>query len=267
MRASVIASAAVLFAAAATTLQAQSLTAGPCPASEQHHWSNKPHACELRRVALPLLHGGVSVSGDNGGIELIGEDRQDVLLEAVIVTQASTQDAADALLHQVTLSTDGSIAAKGPSGSNSQSSWYVNFTLHVPRHSNADLTTHNGGITLSRVEGKLTAETHNGGIAATDLSGDVHLLTVNGGLDVTLAGPHWSGGGLSARTTNGGISVQAPAGYSAHLITQTQQGGTSIGFPITVQGALGKRVDTNLGQGGATIEFVTVNGGVSISKS
>ncbi len=251
----------------AGALHAQPFSTSTCPPESNYHWDDTPQACELRRTTLSLVNGGVIVTGENGGVDLIGEDRQDVLLEARIVARSSSQAAADTLLREVTILTDGSIRAKGPSTVSSQPSWYVSFTLHVPRHVNAELNTHNGGINLSHVEGKLTAETHNGGIAIADLGGDVHLLTVNGGLSVDLSGTHWVGSALSARTTNGGIAVQAPAQYSAHLITQTEHGGTSINFPITVQGSIGKRIDTSLGQGGATIEFITVNGGVSIDKS
>ena len=251
----------------ASALHAQTFSTSPCPPESSGYQGDKPHACELRRISLPLAHGGVTVAGDNGGIDLIGEDRQDVLLEARVITRSSTQAGADSLLREITILTDGSIRARGPSLVLSQPSWYVSFTVHVPRHTNAELSTHNGGISLSHAEGKLTAETHNGGISVADLGGDVHLLTVNGGMDVSLAGSHWVGAALSARTTNGGITVKAPAQYSAHLITQTVHGGTSINFPITVQGAIGNRVDTSLGQGGATIEFTTVNGAVSIDKS
>jgi hypothetical protein len=38
-----------------------------------------------------------------------------------------------------------------------------------------------------------------------------------------------------------------------------------VGFPITVQGKINRSsIDTNIGQGGPTLHFQTVNGGVSI---
>jgi DUF4097 and DUF4098 domain-containing protein YvlB len=63
------------------------------------------------------------------------------------------------------------------------------------------------------------------------------------------------------------VSVKAPDNYSAHLIAETVNGGVSVGFPITVQGKINNnRIDTNIGQGGATLQFQTVNGGVSIHR-
>ena len=99
-----------------------------------------------------------------------------------------------------------------------------------------------------------------------DLAGEVHASTINGGLDVTLTGDRWLGTGLTAKTTNGGVSVKAPDHYSAHLLARTVNGGLSVGFPVTVQGTVGNHIETNLGQGGAPVAFETVNGGVSISK-
>jgi len=72
--------------------------------------------------------------------------------------------------------------------------------------------------------------------------------------------------GLTARSTNGGVAVKAPAHYSAHLIAETVNGGVSVGFPTIVQGRIDRSsIDTNIGQGGAILHFHTVNGGVSIN--
>jgi hypothetical protein len=43
-------------------------------------------------------------------------------------------------------------------------------------------------------------------------------------------------------------------------------GGLDLGFPITVQGNVGRRLTTQLGAGGATIRAITTNGGVSVRR-
>ena len=146
----------------------------------------------------------------------------------------------------------------------SHGGWSVNYRLRVPRRVAAQLHTQNGGIELTNVDGVIHADTTNGGLTLDDLGGDVHASTVNGGLHVKLDGTQWRGSGLFAKSTNGGISVKAPENYSAHLVAQTVNGGISVGFPITVQGKIRNHIDTNIGQGGATLQFETVNGGVSI---
>ncbi len=230
--------------------------------------SHQERVCEARRTVLPLVGGQINVAGTNGGIEVVGEDRNDIALEVGVIAYASSKDAAEQIERRVEIVTSGTIHDEGPhtSGFWSRSGYSVNYRLHVPRHVSAELHTENGGVDLQHVEGVLRAETVNGGLKLEDLAGDVHARTVNGGVNVKLTGDSWRGAGLSARSTNGGMSVTAPDHYSAHLVVQTVNGGISVGFPITVQGTIKNHLDTNLGQGGPTIHLETVNGGVSISR-
>jgi Putative adhesin len=224
--------------------------------------------CELRSTTLPLIDGKVSVSGKNGGIDVIGEERQDIALEARVMTQDSSREEAQALAREVKIVTTGTIHADGPTlWGLSHRSWSVSWSLRVPRHVAADLHTVNGGIKVTNVVGEMHADTTNGGLTLDDLAGDVHATTVNGGLEVRLDGNEWHGAGLEARSTNGGVHVKAPDHYSAHLVAETVNGGISVGFPITIQGKIRHQIDTNIGQGGPTIHLQTVNGGVSIEPA
>jgi DUF4097 and DUF4098 domain-containing protein YvlB len=251
-------------------LSAQNFTTGPCNHDQDNGgWSGgRARVCEMRRTTLPLTNGGVDVKGTNGGIEVIGEDRNDIALEARVTAQASSHDEAEALLHKVTIATNGRIEASGPttSGWFNSTNWSVSYKLRVPRRLSARLETMNGGIEVSNVEGKIDANTMNGGVTLAHLAGDVHARTVNGGLDVTLDGAQWRGAGLVAKSTNGAVSVKAPDHYSAHLVAETVNGGISVGFPISVQGSIRKHLDTNIGNGGPTLDFETVNGGVSVER-
>jgi DUF4097 and DUF4098 domain-containing protein YvlB len=260
---------ALLFAG---RMPAQSFTTSPCTSDEGNTTNNswfsghQERVCELRRTTLPVINGQLSVSGKNGGIEVIGEERQDIALEARVITQDVNREDAKSIAREVTIVTNGVIHAEGPQMSGwSHRSWYVNYRLRVPRHLSAQLHTENGGITVTNVEGVIHADTTNGGLILNDLAGEVHATTVNGGLDVRLDGDQWRGTGLVAKSTNGGVSVKAPDNYSAHLIAETVNGGVSVGFPITIQGKIGSHLDTNIGRGGATIQFQTVNGGVSVN--
>ena len=257
----------------AIPLHAQSFTTAPCNGDEGNthnnsFFGNKEKVCELRRTTLPLVNGQITVSGKNGGIEVIGEDRQDIALEARVVAQESSTEQAKSLLKEIKILTDGSIRAEGPSSGSFfglfGSSWYVNFRLHVPRHLAAQLHSENGGIDISNIDGEIFANTTNGGLTLRDLSGKVHATTVNGGLEVVLKGTQWHGEGLFAKSTNGGVTVNAPEHYSAHLIASTVNGGISVAFPVTTQGSIRNHIDTQIGQGGPTIQVETTNGGVSI---
>jgi hypothetical protein len=57
-----------------------------------------------------------------------------------------------------------------------------------------------------------------------------------------------------------------PEKYNAQLETGTVNGGMRIDFPITVQGTIGRRLTTKLGDGGPPVRVTTVNGGVTIRR-
>ena len=253
---------------------AQSFATGPCPnfhddgSGGSWLFGHQQRVCELRRTTLPLVNGQVNVEGTNGSIEVVGEDRHDIALEARVEAQGSSQGDAESLLHQVKVLTNGTIRADGPKIAGwFHGSWSVSYRLHVPEHVNAEMHTVNGPVSLTNLEGSLDLGTVNGTVSINRLAGDVHAKTVNGGIAIVLDGDRWHGGGLSAGTVNGGISVKAPDHYSAHLTASTVNGAIAVGFPITVQGVIRHSLDTNIGQGGPTLQFETVNGGVAISHS
>jgi hypothetical protein len=257
--------ACLAFLVAVPAAFAQSFTTAPCSNSDgsthQSWGSSQERACESRRTTLPLAGGQLHVIGKNGGIELVGEDRTDVALEAQVTAQASSREEAERLVHDVRVETEGTIHAEGPKTGN----WSVNYKLRVPRHLAAELHTENGGISVANVDGTVHAETTNGGITLSDLSGDVHAITTNGGLHISLTGDSWHGAGLMAKSTNGGVHVTMPENYSAHLIAGTVNGGTEVRLPMTTNAISSRRhIDGQIGHGGATVQVETVNGGVSI---
>ena len=254
-------------------LHAQTFTTGACNGDEGQTKNYgffglaQQHVCELRKTMLPP-RSEVNVSNGNGGIEVIGQDRNDIALEARVMASAGSKEDAESLVHQVKIDLGDTIHADGPSNSVfTRRSWYVNYRLLVPRHIAAQLHTVNGGIELSGLDGTARVETTNGGITLRDLAGEVHARTTNGGIEAALSGDRWNGAGLYADTTNGGITVSVPAQYSAHLVAGTSNGGVSVGIPLSGGEISRKHIDANLGSGGATVQFVTTNGGVGINHN
>jgi hypothetical protein len=240
---------------------------GDCE-DNSNHWG-EAHVRQMRRTTLSLSSGRLGVNITNGGIDVTGEDRSDVALEARVTAWAPSESEANDLLNQIVIDTDsGDIRDHGPhTHFFNRTGYSVDYHLHVPRHLAAELHTMNGGIDLTRLDGNLRFETTNGGVSLDQLSGDVQGHTVNGGLNISLAGDRWQGDGLHADTTNGGIDLRVPNNYSAHLETGTVNGGISVDFPITVQGEIKNRLNTDLGSGGPTVHVQTVNGGVTISHN
>ena len=257
-----------------SALHAQSFITRPCDGEGSSHsglgsWlsGDGEHACEMRHTILPSDGKQVNVSGENGGIEVVGEDRRDIDLTARVEAQGSSHEDATNLLHRIEIATKGSIHASGPQTSGwTHHGWSVSFQLRVPRQVAASLHTANGAITITDVIGGSEIQTTNGSLTLRDLAGEVRASAVNGGINIIAAGNQWKGEGLEAKTVNGPIAFKAPEGYSAHLVADTTNGGIAMAFPSTVATSSRDHLDTNLGHGGALLQFRTVNGGVAISR-
>jgi DUF4097 and DUF4098 domain-containing protein YvlB len=224
--------------------------------------------CEVREKRMRAGRETIAVDGrQNGGVSVQGWDKDSILVIARVQTRAESDAEAKELAAQITIDTEGSpIEADGPSNRR-HASWSVSFDVYVPRRSNLDLRTHNGGLRVEDVQGRMELEAHNGGLALARIGGDVRGETTNGGLSIELAGERWVGEGLDVRTTNGGVTMRIPANYSAKLETGTVNGGFDIDFPVTLQGRIDRRrLTTQLGGGGPTIRAVTTNGGVRVRK-
>lgn len=223
--------------------------------------------CEVRDVTLGVPASGLSVDGrENGGVSFIGWDKNQVLVRALIQTWGDDRQEAESLAKSVQILTDGDrIRAEGPSYRR-HSSWSVSYEVYVPRKTNLDAETHNGGISADSVEGRLDFHALNGGISLREVAGDVRAETTNGGVHASLSGTTWRGRGLDLETTNGGVTLDIPRGFNAQLETGTVNGGMDIDFPITVQGTLGRRIHTTLGSGGPLVRATTTNGGVRIRQ-
>ncbi|HEV8370909.1 MAG TPA: hypothetical protein VGQ39_23370 [Pyrinomonadaceae bacterium] len=224
--------------------------------------------CEIREQTLAPNGGPISIDGrQNGGVAVKGWDQSQILLRAQVQTGAPNAGEAEQLARQVRIETGGNkIYASGPDNQKDYN-WSVSYEVFVPRRSDLSLETHNGGISISEVNGRIDFNALNGGVVLRKCGGSVHGSTTNGGLVVELAGDHWDGETLDVRTTNGGVSMSVPENYSANLQTGTVNGSISVDFPVTVQGRINKELAVNLGSGGATVKAMTTNGGVRIKRT
>jgi len=222
--------------------------------------------CEIREQTAPM-GGIVDVdAGRNGGVSVKGWDKSEILIRSRIQTAAPTLNEAQALAKEVRIETGGlKIHAEGPA-ERRDFFWSVSYEIYVPRRSNLNLESHNGGITITDVSGKIDFSAMNGGVSLRRVGGNVQGSTTNGGLSVELSGDHWDGEELNVRTTNGGVSMAVPENYSAHLETGTVNGHVNVDFPVTVQGRITKELSVNLGSGGATVRATTTNGGIRLKR-
>lgn len=222
--------------------------------------------CEIREQTVPYAGQLTVDGGQNGGVQIKGWSRGDMLVRAKVDASAASDAEARALAAQVRINTAaGRISAAGPETS-SEHNWGVSYEVFVPHQANVQINTHNGGVHVSDIQGRVEFAAVNGGIHLSRVNGHVQGHTVNGGVHLDLSGSRWEGEGLDVSTTNGGVHLGVPANYSAHLETSTVNGGLHNGVPLTVTGKIGKQISANLGSGGATIRVTTTNGGVHIDQ-
>lgn len=271
--------AALLLGTASLTAAAQSapVFTSTC---EEGRWGNSEQKryCETRDFTLPAGQAGkLTVDGGrNGGISVKGYAGTEIRVRAKVQTWARDEATAKARAADVKISSDDHTLRAAGSDGRGQNSGYavsdggyaVSYEIFVPEKTALTLTTHNGGIHLENLSGPVSFQAHNGGVSILGAGGDVKGRTQNGGLSITLTGSKWNGAGLDVATTNGGISWQLPADYSAQFFTSTVHGPIRTDFPSSVQGNVSRsEVAVALGKGGAPVKAVTTNGGVTVSRA
>jgi hypothetical protein len=233
---------------------------------EHGSWRDERY-CEVREAVMPASGRIIRVdAAPNGGIRVEGWDRNEVRVRAKVAATGDTEAEARAAVSEIRIETAPAIRAEGPSPSGRHHGWSVSYELSVPKNSDLGLESHNGGISIAGVHGTIEFDTQNGGVALTAVSGNVSGRTTNGGLKVRLEGTEWVGEGLDVKTTNGGVSLDVPENYNAHLETGTVNGGIRTEFPVTVEGRIDRQLSVDLGRGGRTLRVVTTNGGVVIRR-
>jgi hypothetical protein len=233
-------------------------------------------ASRYLRETTVAATGDLNVDGDrNGGIRVSGEDRHDILIRACVQASGDTEAAAKTNAAGVRINTSGTIKANNTPG---DGNWSVSYDIRVPRNSNLNLTAHNGGISISGVDGNLVFQTTNGGVSLSNVAGWVKGRTVNGGINVKLDGTTWKGTGMDVSTSNGGVHIEMPETYAARIETSTVNGGLKSSIPALnvstedVRSDDGSghsrptRISTAINGGGPTIRLTTTNGGVKISS-
>ena len=228
--------------------------------------------CEVREFELASRDRVAVDGGGNGGIEVTGWDRDDILVRARVQVWSESNDPARIAESIEIITDEPRIRAEGPRSQNGvfgsrHEGWAVSFELQVPFESDLLLDATNGGIAIADVDGELEFDTTNGGIQLERVAGDVRGRTTNGGIRVDLDADEWVGRGLDLQTTNGGITIDVPAGFRADLEATTVNGGLRTDFPVVVDGRIGRRrLEAELNGGGAPVRLATVNGGVSVRE-
>jgi putative adhesin len=233
---------------------------------------SEARSCEIRESTLGPSGSLQIEPGHNGRIVVKGWSQNSVRVRAVVETWAPSDAGARNLTSQVHVDAGGGlIRATGPENNgflqNGDEGWAVSFEVFAPWSTDLKLESHNGGVTVSDIRGRITFQTHNGSINLTRIAGDVSGETHNGAIQAELQGNTWEGRQLELSTYNGGITLSMPASYSASLQTETARGRVLSDFPVTLTGRIdSSKRDFNIGAGGPLIKVSTHNGAIRLKS-
>jgi len=239
----------------------------------------------------------------NGSVDIAGWDREEI--EITGTKFARTEALRDAIKIDVQHSeTSANIRTVGPTESNGGLG--ARYVIRLPRRVTLDRVTTsngkihasdieggvkvkstNGAVELSKLKGTTEAETSNGSVEVNAIEGAVHLHTTNGhitadgvkgSLDVsssngsiTVAMTEGMQAGLQAKTSNASITVRLPATAAARLRVSTSNGQITSAFNTDREGDREERhhLDGNINGGGSgspLVDLSTSNGSIKIEK-
>jgi hypothetical protein len=269
-----------------------------------------PKAKYERTVHLsePLPAGSLfEAQTHNGYISISGADVNECSLTATIITRAETEENAQKLAEEVEvklISSGNKLTAKIEKPALAPGEYIsVSLDVTVPNQTSADLTTHNGALTIKNLTGQLNGTTHNGEVVAEKISGTAKLKTHNGKIackeiagntqlqthngsviceeasgDIKLQTHNGSANAsystaappicnVSIVTHNGNISLTAPPNFSAKVEASTHNGSIDTDLPITVTEEVTKRKLTGtIGTGQGELYLETHNGSINIKQ-
>lgn len=223
----------------------------------------------------------------NGGIQVQGWERDDILIRACKGVAAYDQSEAQPLLEAMKLDIRGGEVTV--SGLEHNRAW-VHLLVRVPKQIAMQFETHNGPLSLRGIAaqsleasatngpvslkdctGKINVEVQNGPVSLIRSSGNIHLRAQNGPMHVELNEKTWQGEGLEAYTRNGPLDLKIPAGYASSVEVRSD-GHSPFSCRLDACADANKDFDDNsrvvrFGSGSPIVRLSTINGPVTIRKA
>lgn len=216
-------------------------------------------------------NGRVEISNVNGRIIVEPSTGNTVDVTATKKARGGSPEAAKAALERATFAEDVSSSKVSietkiarTEGIFNGNNLTVDYAVKVPIGAEVKFTTVNGGIEITGLQGRVTAETTNGGVTTKNLAGQLEASTTNGGLDIDFA--KVPEGGVKLDCTNGSIKVHVPRDAKATIAASITNGGISSGdLQIEATGEnTRRRLEGRLNGGGPRIQIEGTNGGITL---
>lgn len=228
----------------------------------------------------------VDIETHNGEVRVEGRDGDDEIVVKVNRKAGGlTQDDAGACLAAIELVNElngdrRNLGWKWGQSRRRHWSAVVGFELQVPVAMAADVSTHNGSITVTGVSGECRVDSHNGAVAVTSggervraathngpltidgRAGDVDAETHNGRLRVSLA----PAGSLTGRieSHNGSIQLDVGKSTSVNLDCRTHNGGVDTSLALDDVSVSRRHLRGRHGEPTGTLRVETHNGSITV---
>jgi hypothetical protein len=234
---------------------------------------SEQESAEWRKTYELQPGGRVEIANVNGKIQVSPGQGTTVEIYAKKIGKAGSKDGAKQALDRIQIveSSTGSVIKvetrmdRSSGGMFDHSSRQVEYTVRVPANAELKVTTVNGGVEISGLTGRITAEATNGGITGRDIAGTIEASTTNGGVELDLASV--PAGGVRLECTNGGIELRLPSDAKASISARISNGGIDTnGLQLQTRGEISpRRLEGDLNGGGPRIQLEGTNGGIDIS--
>jgi len=209
--------------------------------------------------------GSLHLENTNGPVEISGWDKNEVSVEAV-KTAPTAEDLARVHIKVETAPDRLSVTSEYDKKWYLVGSWRgeVRYTVRVPFGTTLqDLSVINGDIEVIDVKGSLTLKTLNGRIDANNVSSTGRFETVNGPITVQYA--QLTGvDTITLRTVNGQCSLTLPKDSAYKLDSKSVNGGVRTDGALKIEKTGLGQLQARTGEGGPTIHFQSVNGGLVV---
>jgi hypothetical protein len=207
--------------------------------------------------------GAIAADHEAGSLTVLGENRDDVVVEADIVRGLFSPDhdirVVDGTLH---------IASSCPSLANT---WCdLDITVRMPGDVDVSADVSGGGIRVEGLTGRLDLDTSGGGVRVVDVSGPLRLSASGGGVTGTAlrsdsVDAASSGGGVrlmfaeepttvDASSSGGGVTVVLPETEVAYAVDATSSGG-GVRTDVRTDPDSDRTVRVSSSGGGVTVRY------------
>lgn len=212
---------------------------------------------------VPLAAGGALILENvNGSVEVSAWDRPEVRIHAV-KSARRTADLDLVTIEVKAVSGKVEVYTRYPSDQGVDVS--VEYKIQVPRRVMLEnITTVNGNVRVTDVDGGGQLRTVNGDVDVYDCAGGFNARTTNGGIHEELRS--LDAKSLALETMNGSILMALPPNAGAEIDAQSLNGVIRTEEPVLLNGAFGHgSFRGKMGAGGAPLRIRTVNGAIQIT--